>query len=75
MTLIAYSYSESRNTLNRFIGSEIQYNDSSGFRVVGGSDAINESKLTAFCMSSSEVALAKVWDNEEDEHWDSFPAE
>lgn len=33
---------------------------------------LNEKELTAFTMQASEQSLAKVWEDEDDNYWESF---
>lgn len=35
---------------------------------------LEDKRLTAMCMSISELTLAEDWENEDDAHWASFPA-
>lgn len=33
---------------------------------------LNEKELTSFTMQASEQSLAEVWDDEDDDYWESF---
>ena len=50
----------------------LYYSATSEFERPAKSVSLSEEELTNMCMSLSESSLAKEWENEDDEYWESF---
>ncbi len=71
-TLLHYSYSESLNLIGSLLTGWHNYNGTAEVLPEPFITPLKEKGLTNLCMQISEKSLAKVWENEDDEYWESY---